>query len=29
MKKTLDIDVLAAAELRVRYCFDHFEKICV
>lgn len=29
MKKELDIDVLTAAALRVRYSFDHFEKVCV
>lgn len=29
MKKNLDISVLAAASLRTRYCFDHFERVCV
>ena len=29
MKKNLDISVLTAARLRVKYCFDYFEKVCV
>ena len=29
LKKPLGIDVLEAARLRIRYAFDHFEKIYV